>query len=550
MTAKKWLGELSMERKTSLAVILSTQVRGGTHAEGQKPNNTRSDCRSGETNVPFPSTHLESHKKSSKPFLAPATEQILGRKPFVLATNPIVPQQKENPMPHLPKIIRYGEPSWERLLEKWSKRLEPSPEVAATVTEILSAVRHRGDNALRQYTKKFDWVDVENFQLERRPPTPPREVRAALEWAHRNIRLFALAQRPSQRMIRNQEGARIGELYHPLDRVGIYIPAGQAALISTVLMTVTLARVAGVKEIALATRPPVDEVLHWTALYAGATEIYQVGGAQAIAAFAFGTESIPKVQKIFGPGNRYVMEAKRQVFGIVDVDLLPGPSEVAVIADESADPAVVAAELLAQAEHAKDASVLLTTPVPGLMEEVRKELQRQYKDCYRIDAIGECLRKRSYFILVPSLSEAIAVVEAFAPEHLSLMIEKPERIARNIRHCGAIFVGKFSPVSVGDFLAGPSHVLPTGGGAAVFSGLSVVDFYRRTSYIAYSEASLRRVASYVDVFTKIEGLDAHARSVRICLERAKANKAPQKSLRKEAGKRKDSSTPEEKSPPS
>jgi histidinol dehydrogenase len=320
----------------------------------------------------------------------------------------------------------------------------------------------------------------------------------------------------------------VGEVFHALERVGIYVPAGQAPLLSTALMTVTLARVAGVKEIAVATRPPVDETLHWTLLFAGATEIYQVGGAQAIAAFAFGTQSIPKVQKVYGPGNAYVVEAKRQVFGVVDVDLLPGPSEVAVVADRSANPAVVAAELLAQAEHGAGSSLLCVTPFPELMEEIRKEVQRQYKGAPRLDALTESLRHHSYFVLVPSLSEAIKVVEAFAPEHLSLMTEEPQRLATKIRHCGAIFVGNFSPVAAGDFLAGPSHVLPTGGGAEAFSGLTVLDFYRRTSLVAYSRASLRRALEPLKAMASAEGLPAHGRSVQIRFQDISADRPEKK----------------------
>jgi histidinol dehydrogenase len=346
-------------------------------------------------------------------------------------------------------------------------------------------------------------------------------VRAAVEYTLKNVRAFSKLRKPRSWSRLNREGAHIGEKFDPLERVGIYVPGGTAPLVSTALMTVPLAKEAGVREIVVTTPPPVDETLAYALRVAGATEIYQVGGAQAIAALAYGTASIARVQKIFGPGNAFVVEAKRQVVGAVAIDQLPGPSEIAVVADETARADFIAADLLAQAEHGAGSQVLFVTCCPKLLAAVESELAEQAPKLLRGKHLSEVLEKGCILVLVEDVGEAIGIVEDYAPEHLSLVIKDARQWAAHIRNAGAIFIGNFSPVAAGDFIAGPSHVLPTGGAAKAFSGLTIDQFFRRTSIVEYPQRALHRVRPHIESFCAVEQLDAHARSVTIRFEEEK-----------------------------
>jgi histidinol dehydrogenase len=318
--------------------------------------------------------------------------------------------------------------------------------------------------------------------------------------------------------MRNLQGAETGEVYQPFQRIGIYVPGGTAPLVSTVIMTVTLAQAAGVPEIVVCTPcgpdGKVNDAMLVALTLAGATEVYRIGGAHAIAALTFGTKTIRPVDKIMGPGNKFVVEAKRQLFGAVGIDLLPGPSEIMVIADDTANPVFIAADLLAQAEHGRDSQMLLATPSGKLLESVQTQIDHQLTSLPRAAIARESLDTGGALILTKDLGQAVAVANAWAPEHLSLVVSARDesRLLPLIRTSGAIFIGNYSPVAAGDFLAGPSHTLPTGGAGKSFPGLTVDQFQRRTSIVRLNEASLRRSAPIIETFARIEGLAAHGRS--------------------------------------
>jgi histidinol dehydrogenase len=423
-----------------------------------------------------------------------------------------------NPKPW--RILRYDQPHFAKHIAALNRHAEPSASRAEAVAEIIATVRRDGDDALIKYAKKWDGIDLARggLLLPSRTPKPTQPVCAAVEYALKNVRAFSKLRKPRNWSRTNREGAIIGEKYDALERVGIYVPGGTAPLVSTAIMTVPLAKEAGVREIVVATPPPVNETLIYALRQAGATEIYQVGGAQAIAALAYGTPTIARVQKIFGPGNAFVVEAKRQVVGAVGIDQLPGPSEIAVVGDETARADFIAADLLAQAEHGAGSQVLFLTPCPKLLAAVESELVKQAPKLLRGKHLAEVLEKGCTLVLVEDVGEAIGLVEDFAPEHLSLVIKDARQWAAHIRNAGAIFIGNFSPVAAGDFIAGPSHVLPTGGAAKAFSGLTIDQFYRRTSVVEYPQRSLRRVAAHIESFCAVEQLDAHARSVSVRFE--------------------------------
>ena len=337
--------------------------------------------------------------------------------------------------------------------------------------------------------------------------------------AHENIRAFALKGLRHDWHLHNRQGVHVGERFDPFPRVGVYVPGGTAPLVSTALMTVTLAAAARVPEIVVTT--PADAHGHVAPALlcalelAGATEVYKVGGAQAIAALAYGTESIAPVVKIFGPGNAYVIEAKRQVFGPVSIDQLPGPSEILVLADRTGRPEWIAADLLAQAEHGANSVIGLVTDHAPLLDAVRAALDTQLAQLHRQAQLGPVLEKDTFFCLVENLDAAIALANDFAPEHLSVCTADPDAVAARVHTAGAIFLGGWSPVAGGDFLAGPSHTLPTGGAGKGFAGLTVDQFQRRTSLIRFDEHSLRQSVSTIQAFSALEGLDAHGRSATI-----------------------------------
>ena len=418
------------------------------------------------------------------------------------------------------RILRHTDADFSTAIADLQRSAEPHPQVLATVREILAAVREKGDAALLDYTEQFGGPRLTAAELRvRATPRVDAATRAPVRTAHANV--FAFAQKSLRRSwtMKNAQGGVVGERFDPFPRVGIYVPGGTAPLVSTAVMTCTLAQAAGCPEIVVATPSDRDGRVNAALLHAlrvaGATEIYRVGGAQAIAALAYGTASIRPVQKIFGPGNAYVVEAKRQVFGRVAIDLLPGPSEILVLADASAHPAWIAADLLAQAEHGKNSVMLFLTPSAPLLRAVEHEIAVQLARLSRQEHLRPVLEKDAALILVKSLAQGVALANEFAPEHLSLVTRDDARHAASIRTAGAIFLGGYSPVAAGDFLAGPSHTLPTGGAGKSFPGLTADMFQRRTSVVRFDARSLKKSVGVIAQFGAVEGLDAHARSATI-----------------------------------
>ena len=424
-------------------------------------------------------------------------------------------------------IVRPRDKNYARLLEGLDRRATPAPAVEKTVRKIIADIEKQGDAALLRYTHKFGGPKLTPSQIR----VPAHELtaawrsldaptRRALNAAHRNIRAFAQKSLRRNWTSRNAQGALVGERFDPFQRVGIYIPGGTAPLVSTALMTCTYAAAAGVPEIVAVTpagrdgevNPALLAALH----LAGATEVYRVGGAQAVAVLCCGTKTVRPVAKIFGPGNSYVVEAKRQLFGRVAIDLLPGPSEVLVIADRTANPAWVAADLLAQAEHGRDSAAVLLTDSEKTLTAVAREIDRQAATLPRGEILKSSLENAT-LVLVRNPDEAVALANAYASEHVSLQVAKPKALAPKLTTSGAIFLGGYSPVAVGDFLAGPSHELPTGGAGKSFAGLTADQFQRRTSLVELNRASLAKSAPLVEAFARVEGLDAHGRSARIRL---------------------------------
>jgi len=427
------------------------------------------------------------------------------------------------------RTLRYSDPDFSDAIRFLDRHAEPSAEVHATVVDIVARIRKEGDAALFELTRKFGGpeltaatVRVSAGELAAAVARVAPATRDAIAASHANVRDFAQKSRRVDWNGLNAQGVEVGERYDPFQRVGIYVPGGTAPLVSTSVMTCTLAAVAGVPEIVVATPAgpdgTVNDALLFALQYAGATEIYKVGGAQAVAALAFGTESIRPVAKIYGPGNAYVVEAKRQVFGRVAVDLLPGPSEIFVIADASATLAWVASDLLAQAEHGHNSMVILGTDSAELLAAVEREVDAQAARLTRGAHIREVLDTSTYLVLVEKLDDAVALCNAFAPEHASVVTGRDDAIAAQLRTSGAIFLGGYSPVVGGDFVAGPSHELPTGGAGKSFPGLTVDQFQRRTSLVRFDAASLRASLPIIETFAAVEGLDAHGRSAAIRLE--------------------------------
>jgi histidinol dehydrogenase len=424
------------------------------------------------------------------------------------------------------RILRYTDATYADALCRLNRRAEASDRVRDVVAAVIADIRQNGDKALLELTQKFDGASLTADKLEVSPQevavavaslTP--EVRAALDASLRNVTTFAQQSLRKDWSMINEQGAEVGEVYHPFERVGVYVPGGTAPLVSTAIMTVAIAAAAGVPEIVVCSPCGKDGKVNANLLaalsLAGATEIYRVGGSQAIAAMAFGTETINSVTKIFGPGNSYVVEAKRQVFGVVSVDLLPGPSEVMVLADSSANPAFIAADLLAQAEHGKDSGVAFLTDDEALLNAVVGQVETQGQKLKRQEMVRSVLDKECFLMLVPTLEEGAEIVNNYAPEHLSLITSREQDILPLIRTAGAIFLGNYSPVAVGDFLAGPSHTLPTGGAGKSFPGLTVDMFQKRTSIVRLSKEACAKSEPIVRVFSEIEGLDAHGLSVSV-----------------------------------
>ncbi len=412
------------------------------------------------------------------------------------------------------------------------------PAIEERTRTIIEAVKQDGDAALVEFTERFDKarlqpdeLPVSRAEMMSASVVADDDLRQAVTAAARNIESFSRKSIRRNWSARNAQGAMVGEKFDPFQRVGIYVPGGTAPLVSSALMTVTLARVAGCPEIVVCTPCGADKSINPALLFAvraaGATEIYRIGGAQAVAAMALGTASIRPVQKIYGPGNAYVVAAKRLLFGRVAIDLLPGPSEVLVLADETANPAFIAADMLAQAEHGSGHErVWLVTPRAGVLAAVRKEIKRQLPRLTRRDFIQKTLENNGWLIQVKSLDLGIEVANRLAPEHCEVVTRQSAKIAQRIVTAGAIFLGNYSPTVLGDYVAGPSHELPTGGAGRSFAGLTVDQFQRRTSVVEYQREALKKSLPIVRKFAEMEGLDAHGQSAAIRLEKPGQNRAP------------------------
>jgi histidinol dehydrogenase len=394
------------------------------------------------------------------------------------------------------------------------------PQIEARVRAVIADVAARGDTALLELTERFDKIKLAraaNLRIAAPRAIANAALRNAIAVANKNIAAFARRGLPKPWAMRNAQGARVGEKFDPIRRVGIYIPGGTAPLASTALMTITLAKVAGCREIVACT-PGTNPELHFAIRAAGATEIYRVGGAQAIAAMALGTATIKRALKIFGPGNAYVTAAKKLLFGQVAVDLLAGPSEILVLADDTADPRFIAADILAQAEHGSgEERVWLVTTSPRVLEKTRTEIERQKSALPRSELTERVLAKGAVFVLAKNLAQAVEITNRFAPEHLEVMTKNATAVAKKLTTAGAIFLGPWTPTVLGDYIAGPSHTLPTGGAGAAFPGLTVDQFTRRTSIIEYTKPALQKSLPTLEAFANVEGLIAHAASARIRL---------------------------------
>lgn len=427
------------------------------------------------------------------------------------------------------KIIDATTRAGRAALKKLDRRSEPDAGTREAVASVLADVRARGDAAVIEWTERYDKARLTPKGLVVPPEALaaawrglPAATRRILRSSHRNVSAFAKAGLRASWSRRNDQGALVGEVYQGFERVGLYVPGGTAPLVSTAIMTVTLAKAAGCREIVVTTpcgpdgsvNPALLGALH----LAGATEVYRIGGIQAIGALAFGTRTIRPVAKIFGPGNKFVIEAKRQVFGLVAIDQLPGPSEVMVVADATGNPAWIAADLVAQAEHGHGSQAILVTPSRQLAAAVAGEVERQLGALTRQAHLAEALKSGGFLVVTESLDEAVAVANAYAPEHVSLIVVDEKKVVPRLTTAGAIFLGNHSPVAVGDYLAGPSHTLPTGGAGKSFPGLTVDQFQRRTSVVRLDAASIRRSAPLVKALSDLEGLDAHGRSAMIRIE--------------------------------
>ncbi len=428
------------------------------------------------------------------------------------------------------KILSHKDASYPSFVKRLNRRAIPEDSVRDLVSDIIAKVGMEGDDALVELTYRFDgakltkkqlFVSDNEFAQAEASVTPA--TREAIRRSLKNIHAFAQRSMRKDWSAKNAEGAVIGERFTPFDRVGVYVPGGKAPLVSTALMTAGFAQAAGVPEIFAATPCGPDGTVNPALLYAlkqaGVTQAIKVGGAQAIAAMALGTKTIAPVDRIFGPGNRFVVEAKRQLVGAVSIDLLPGPSEILILADASAKAAYIAADMLAQAEHGGDSAVGFLTTSSALLEKVRVEIEKQTTKLSRTKIIKEVLKTSTFLLHVKSMDEGVAIVNAFAPEHLSLIVKDEDEVLAQIRTAGAIYLGADSPVAVGDFLAGPSHTLPTGGAGRSFSGLRADQFQRRTSIVKMDKRAVEKSLSVIEEFARLEGLDAHGKSTSIRLKR-------------------------------
>lgn len=429
------------------------------------------------------------------------------------------------------KVVRYTDPGFEEAVAALETRGESVPEqIMDQVRDIVADVRARGDEALAEYTLRFDEIDLADLGTE----VPREELTAALRDLDRSdrelideaadsIRAFHARQMEKTWTYEAGPGILLGQKVTPIERVGLYVPGGTAAYPSSVLMNAVPAKVAGVREIAMVVPTPrgeINQAVFAAAAVAEVDRVFRVGGAQAVASLAYGTDTVPKVDKIVGPGNIYVAMAKKVVFGDVDIDMVAGPSEILVLADRTAPPELVAADLLSQAEHDPLAYPILVTDDPDLLDDVSREVRRQLDLLPRREIAGESIGQRGCLFQVADLAEGIEVVNRVAPEHLELMVRDPEDVLEEITCAGAIFLGEYTPEALGDYMAGPNHVLPTGGTARFFSPLGVYDFLKRSSIIRYDQEAFEKCAGKVARFARMEGLEAHARAVDIRLGKA------------------------------
>ena len=428
------------------------------------------------------------------------------------------------------RILRTWKCDLSKEIEKLKQQLsnlDGLPDHRKTVLAIISNVRKQGDKAVLNYSKRFDKVllsadelRVKDDEIEHAYGKISIAFVKSIQRAIANIRAYQAHIRVRSPRPMKANGIMLDTRYIPLDSAGVYVPGGAASYPSTVLMNAIPAQVAGVERIVMVTPPTKDGTIPPERLVAarecGISEIYKVGGAQAIAALAFGTETIPKVDKIVGPGNIFVTLAKKEIFGHAGIDMLAGPSEVLIIADDSANPSYVASDLLSQAEHTPGIPILVTFSEP-LVEKVMEALQHQLTLIDRGAETKKCLDNYGVVVLVRNIEECVETANTLAPEHLQIMTQKPESLLPGIKHAGAIFLGHYTPVALGDYIAGPSHVLPTGGTARFSSGLSVNDFLKRSSVIRYSRSALKKACHDITEISEAEGLDAHTQSVTIRL---------------------------------
>ena len=428
---------------------------------------------------------------------------------------------------NLAPIVSWGTDKKYRKVEAFLFRPSVEEKAMKTAATVLAAVREFGDKAVIDYARQFDGSKISTRRLRvtaeeiaEAKKAVDSDFKKAAKEAHKRITAFSKNGLRDDWKMATPKGGMLGEKFVPFDRVGAYIPGGAAPLASTALMTLTLAKVAGVKELVACSPGDKDGKLNPYIIYAldlaGATEIYKIGGIQAIGAMAYGTKTIAKVRKIVGPGGPYVTAAKRQVYGDVALDMVAGPSEIAVLCDSSANPSHVAADLLSQAEHGtgSEKSLLVTTSQKQA-EAIRDEILKQAKTLSRTEPVFKVLEKGMLLVVVKNMTEGMKLCNLFAPEHMELMVKNPEKWVDKVVNAGALFIGEWTPESVGDFAAGPSHVLPTGGTAAYFSGLTVEDFRRRVSLIQFTKEDLKDVLPVVEAFGRVETLDGHARSATI-----------------------------------
>ena len=434
------------------------------------------------------------------------------------------------------KIFSTKEKGFIKALDAILKRGESdTSEAEEAVKAIINGVRENGDKALLKYTERFDKVRFSNMrdalctrqEIERALGNIPKVDSDIIKLAAKRIRAFHKKQLPKSWFFKEKNGTLLGQRVTPLERVGIYVPGGKAVYPSTVLMNAIPAKVAGVKEIIMATPPSKNGINSYVlaaAKIAGVDKIYKVGGAQAVAAMAYGTESIPKVDKIVGPGNIYVATAKRLVFGVVDIDMVAGPSEILIINDGTGAPSWIAADLLSQAEHDELASGILLTTSTRMAEAVAREVEKQLRELKREAIARVSIERYGAIIITKNLAEAADIANRIAPEHLELFVKKPFELLKKIKNAGAIFLGPNTPEPIGDYMAGPNHTLPTGGTARFSSPLGTEDFIKRSNVLSFSKKAVEKLGKSVVRFTEMEGLGAHGKSVAIRIRAAKQGK--------------------------